>query len=158
MLKGIFIAFFMLLSSFMFGQVKANDSLYSNFNRHNKIDSLFLYQKFKWKGNEFELIGIEKVDPFLFEISSKGGLINITTDFSNEDFIYMGNKEEFVAFKLDTANSVIPTKVNAYLYEDQVKGVESYFYLFPDQKDRIYRLVKTKKREDILLYFISPKD
>lgn len=139
-------------------QVQANDTLYQNFNRHNKIDSLYLYQKFKWKGNEFELVGVEKLDPFLFEISSKGGLINITTDFMNEDFFFKGEKEEFTGIRLDSGNVVVHQKVKAFLYEDQNKGTESYFYFFSDQNDRIYRIVKSKKDEDILLYFISPKD
>ncbi len=158
MLRILLIVVFISCLGFGRAQIKANDSLYQNFNRHNKVDSVCLYQKFKWKGNEFELINIEKMNTFLFELSSKGGLINITTDYSNEDFFFKGEKKEFMAFKLDEEGALIHQKIEAYLYEDQEKGVESYFYFFSDQNDRIYRLVKTKKREDVLLYFISPKD
>lgn len=154
----VLIILFTVLSQGVSSQVVSNDSLYNNFNRHNKVDSMCLYQKFKWKGNEFELINIETMNTFLFEFSSKGGLINITTEFSNEDFVFKGKKAGFLAFKVDDENNLIHLNVEAYLYEDQVNGIESYFYYFNDQKDRIYRLVKTKKREDVLLYFISPKD
>ncbi|MEZ4938494.1 MAG: hypothetical protein R2799_12970 [Crocinitomicaceae bacterium] len=158
MLRLLVFGFFSSMLFSAWTQVQANDSLYQNFNRHNKVDSLYLYQKFKWKGNEFELIGVEKVDPFLFEISSKGGLINITTSAMNEDFFYKGEKEGFMGIRLDSGNVVIHQNVTGFLYEDQTHGVESYFYFYLDQTDRIYRIVKTKKREDILLYFISPKD
>ncbi|MCB0476639.1 MAG: hypothetical protein KDC84_00650 [Crocinitomicaceae bacterium] len=158
MLRFLIIGCFSIVLGSGFAQVQANDSLYQNFTRHNKVDSLYLYQKFKWKGNEFELIGVEKVDPFVFEISSKGGLINITTPSMNEDFIYKGEKLDFMGVRLDSGNVVMHLDVKGFLYEDQNQGVESYFYFFLDQTDRIYRMVKTKKREDILLYFISPKD
>lgn len=158
MCRYLFIAFVLLIFTPLQAQVKANDSLYQNFNHHNRVDSLYLYQSFKWKNNEFELIGVEMLDPFLFELSSKGGLINITTKFENEDFVYKGTQEEFLMIKLDTNNQVYHLKKQGYLYEESEENVESYFYFFPDQTDRIYRYITTKKRQDILVYFISPKD
>lgn len=139
-------------------QVKANDSLFNHFNRHNKVDSLYLYQSFKWKNNEFELINVEKMEPWTFELASKGGLVNISTRYSVEDFFYKGETMNTMVIKLDTNKEVYHQMSNVYKYEEQAKGIETYFYFFPDQPFMIYRLIIDKKRKDILLYFISPKD
>lgn len=139
-------------------QVQANDTLYHFFNRHNQVDSMLVFQSFKWKGNEYELVGNEKLDPFLFEISSKGGLINITTKHTNEDFFYKGEIKEFMAIRLDSNENVYPLKIKAHLYDKSDQKSKSYFYFLPDQKDRIYRIVEFGKKADILLYFIRPKD
>ena len=158
MLRFAILIFFSLFFSSLRSQVKANDSLYTIFNHHNTVDSLYLYQSFKWKNNEFELTGVEKLDKFLFEISSKGGLINITTRYSSEDFIYKGDQEEYLVIKLDTNREVYHKKMNLYLYEESSSEVLTYFYYFADQPGRIYRFIKDKKRMNILIYFISPKD
>lgn len=158
MFRLIGIALFMMLFTSANAQVKANDSLYTIFNHHNNVDSLYLYQSFKWKNNEFELIGVEKLDKFLFEISSKGGLINITTRYSSEDFLYKGEQEELLVIKLDTNQEVYHRKMSTFLYEESNNEVLTYFYFFSEQPGRIYRFIKDKKRMNILIYFISPKD